>query len=81
MQQLNESAEKSPILGFVINTDSIKTEISTLTSICNDADQVYRTGSMKDYDSYKKEIKKKLENAGLEKVIDEINKQYTEWKK
>lgn len=81
MQQLNESSEKSPILGFVINTDSIKTEISTLTSICNDADQVYRTGSMKDYDSYKKEIKKKLENAGLEKVIDEINKQYTEWKK
>lgn len=81
MMELNETSEKSPILGFVINTDTIKTEISTLTSICNDADQVFRTGSMKDYDTYKASVDKKLKNAGIDKVIKEIDKQYKEWRK
>ena len=36
---------------------------------------------MTDFDTYMTGARKKLMDSGAQKVLDEMNKQYTEWKK
>lgn len=81
MQSINNSAEVSPVLGFMINTENIKTEVAQISSICKDADQVFLTGSAGDFNKYMSDLESKLKKAGIDKVIKEVNSQYKEWKK
>lgn len=81
MEKINSEAKVSPILGFMIDTNSIRTEVAQLTTITADADQVLRTGSMPDYDKYMDELKGKFDKAGIKTVLEEIEKQYNTWKK
>ncbi len=81
MQKLNEEAKVSPIMGFIINVDPIKTEVAQINSIYDDAEQVFFTGSMPDYDKYVNDLKKKFSDAGIDTVLAEINKQFAQWQK
>lgn len=76
MKELNETAEVSPVLGFIIDTSKIKTEVAQLTSVYNDAGQILTTGAMKDFDAYYSELEQKFKNAGIDKVIAEAERQY-----
>ena len=76
MKELNETAEVSPVLGFIIDTSKIKTEVAQLTSVYNDAGQILTTGAMKDFDAYYSELEQKFKNAGIDKVIAEVERQY-----
>ena len=71
-KQLNDSALKSPISGFVLNTDSISTELSQITTVRNEYASV--DNGTEDQAAYD-EMVEKLETAGQRKVIEEIQRQ------
>ena len=80
MQELNRSAEVAPILGFVPDLSAYKTNIAMINSIFTESIPVLSTGSMPDYDEYVTALKSRYKDAGIDDVVDEINKQYKEWK-
>lgn len=81
MQYNNEHADVSPINGFTFNPDAVATEVATVDSILTEIRPVIYTGSMTDFDSYIAEARKRLEQAGIEKIKAEVQKQLDEWLK
>lgn len=78
-KEFNDKAVASPTLGFYVNTADISTEIATLSNIVQEFKAPLFTGSV-DTDKYLSQLNEKLKAAGLEKVLNEIQKQYDEWK-
>lgn len=76
--ELNLSAKQSPILGFVLNTDPIKTEISQVAAVSGEYDRIIANGA-KNPDEYMSEYRKKLETAGINKIKDEVQRQIDEY--
>lgn len=81
MKVLNSEAKVSPDVGFIPDTDDLKTEIAMISAVVSETISVFNTGSMPDFDEYYNATLKRLDEAGIDKVLDSINKQYTEWKK
>jgi putative aldouronate transport system substrate-binding protein len=81
MRKNNDSAQTSSILGFMFDTEKIKTEIAQLNAVNSEITPIMNTGSMTDFDKYIEEVKKKMDNAGIEKVVAEAQRQIDEWKK
>lgn len=77
----NAEAERSKLLGFFIDTTPIKTQIAAVSSIITEINPVVVTGSMPDFDEYIKLVNSRLDDAGIEEIRTEIERQYTEWKK
>ncbi len=80
-QQLNKEAKISPVLGFVFDQKNIKNELAQISSIAAEAEPILKTGSMSDFDKFVSDLKKKHNDAGMQKVLKEIEKQYKEWEK
>ena len=77
--KMNDEARKSPVLGFVPNVDDINSEIANIANVKAEfkAKREYGTSPVDEwYDDYVA----KLKTAGIEKVRDELQKQYNEWK-
>lgn len=73
-------AEESSLLGFSFKTDSVKTEITNLQNVMSQyLDGIY-TGTL-DPDKAIPEMKEKLDKAGYEKVLKEMQKQFDEFRK
>lgn len=70
---INESAIKSPITGFSVDLSSIKSEIAQINSVVKEYAYL-STGAGYDEARYN-EYLKKLEASGVQKVLDEVNKQ------
>ncbi|MNG06855.1 hypothetical protein D3C84_901260 [compost metagenome] len=51
-----------------------------INAVNKEANPIFITGSMPDYPKYVEETKKKLVDAGIDKIMAEIQKQYDEWK-
>ena len=78
--ELNLSAKKSPIIGFVLDMEPIKSEISQVTAVGGEYARVIANGA-KDPDTYLEEYRKKLETAGIQKIKEEVQRQIDEyWK-
>jgi len=74
---INESAIKSPLTGFSLDLTNIKSEIAQINSIGKEYAYL-TTGAGYDEDKYE-EYLNKLETAGAQKVLDEVNKQLDEF--
>lgn len=72
--ELNLSAQESPLLGFVLNMDPIKTEISQISAVNTEYARVIANGA-KDPAEYMDEYRAKLEKAGIQRLKEEIQKQ------
>ena len=81
MKKVNESATKSKTLGFAFDTEPVKSEAAKITAAATELGKVIQCGCMTDFDTYMTGARKKLMDSGAQKVLDEMNKQYTEWKK
>ena len=77
--ELNETSEKSPLLGFVLDTDSIVSEISQVESILSEY-KVMKTGA-ENPDNYWDTMKKRLKSAGYDKIQAEVERQVKEFLK
>ena len=64
-----------------MDVSKFDTEIAAISEADDAAKTVLRIGNMDDFDSYMDKLRKKREKAGINTLLDDINKQYTEWKK
>jgi putative aldouronate transport system substrate-binding protein len=76
----NDSAERSPALGFVFNPEPVKNEIAAINNASQQYSTVVATGAV-DPEKAISEYLKKLEAAGADKVITEKQRQLDEWAK
>ena len=78
-KKMNDDAVKSPVMGFVPNTDSITTELSNITNVIAEYKAKEEFGTVA-RSEYWDEFMKKLDTAGINKVVEEIQKQYDEFR-
>lgn len=74
------AAESSPLLGFNFNAENVKTEISNISNVTAQYKAGLSTGTL-DPEEKLPEFNKKLEDADLEKVQEEMQKQFDEFLK
>jgi putative aldouronate transport system substrate-binding protein len=78
LQAYNEATVKSKALGFIFDTNSVKTEITALNNVTDQYKKVLETGTVDPADKLP-EFVAKLKSAGIEKVIAEKQKQLDAW--
>lgn len=79
-KKFNEASVQAPTLGFYFDTNPVRTEIAAIANVANEYAPPLLTGSV-DPEKYLPKANKKFKEAGLDKVLAEIQKQYDEWKK
>ncbi len=77
-EEMNNNAKKSVALGFVPYLDDLSTEIANIANIESEYVAKKDYGTVK-RDVYWDEYRGKLSQAGIEKVRDEVQKQYDEF--
>ncbi len=78
-KEYNNKAHKMKSFGFNFNTGAVKTEVSIISNIVKEYRPILETGTL-DADKVLKEYNEKLKANGIEKIRDEAQKQYDEWK-
>ncbi|MBO0994685.1 ABC transporter substrate-binding protein [Bacillus sp. SD088] len=78
-KEFNESAQPSPTLGFHFNSDPVRTEIASISNVSKEFYPALSTGSV-DPEEYLPKFNQKLKDAGIDKVLDEIQTQFDAWK-
>jgi putative aldouronate transport system substrate-binding protein len=78
-KQRNDNAKAPQFQGFVFNEESVKTEIANCNSIIKEYTPSLQTGAV-EVESTLQEFNQKLKTAGIDKIIDETQKQIDEWK-
>lgn len=79
-QAFIDDAITSPALGFSVDTKPIRTEIASISVVLDQYEDSLHTGTVEPEKTLK-EMNEELEKAGMSKVVDEIQNQYTEWQK
>jgi putative aldouronate transport system substrate-binding protein len=74
LKNWDNKAVITPFVGFNLNQDSIKTEIAQLNAVINEYYSQLKEGSVS-YDSVKAAYSAALRSAGIQRVIDECQKQ------
>lgn len=74
LRSWDDNSQASPLLGFTIDQTNIKSEISQIQAIISEYGADLGTGKLV-YADVKDEILSKLEAAGIDKVIEEVQAQ------
>lgn len=78
-KKLNEESKPSNVLGFTFNPEAVKTEAANIDALQREYGPIFSSGA-KDPEKVLPEFLEKMEKAGLQKVIDETQKQLDTWK-
>ena len=78
--KINDSAKRSPLLGFSPVMDNIKTEVASCSSALSEFLEVLDYGVV-DVDTAYNDFINKLDAAGADKIIAEVQAQVDEWVK
>ncbi|WP_171681780.1 DUF3502 domain-containing protein [Paenibacillus planticolens] len=78
--QADKTAMISPVMGFVFNTEPVKTQMANVDATLKELLYALDSGTA-DPDKYYEEFIKKLKNAGADDIIAEKQKQINEWRK
>ncbi len=81
MQENNEKGTAVKCLGFSFDSSNVRTEVAQLSAIYSEVNSVFDVGAMPDFDKYLKETQERVKEAGIDTLLEEVNKQYQEWKK
>ena len=79
-EEINDKAEKSDLLGFSLDLTPIENEIAQYTTIMKEYEYL-SYGATENYKELLEERNQKLKAAGSDKIIEEVQKQVTEWAK
>lgn len=79
-KEINDASEEAPSFGFDFDLDPVSTQTSEFRGILDEFGKALYTGSV-DPDEYLPKLLAKLETAGIQDVIDEMQRQVDEWKK
>ncbi|REK71323.1 ABC transporter substrate-binding protein [Paenibacillus paeoniae] len=77
--QENKQAQSSPILGFTFDPEPVQTEIANLQTVNDEYGPRLNTGSVSADEKLEEYIEKR-QRAGIDKVIEEIERQLQAWK-
>lgn len=69
----------SPLLGFSANTEAISSEVAAISNVVNEYRPMIECG-MADEKTYSEFIEK-LYGSGMQKYLDEVQRQIDEWLK
>jgi len=75
---MNNGATPSVVLGFSFVQDNVKTEMSQITNVVSEMYLPLIEG-LADVDQTRPKLQTALKDAGIEKVIAEVQKQIDEW--
>lgn len=78
MAEFNENAIKSKAIGFTFDSSSVKTEVAALNNVLNEYRFGLENGEM-DPAEYLPKFRQALKEAGIDKVIEEKQRQLDEW--
>ena len=76
-KEFNDNAYKSKLLGFTLNTDSIRTEVAQVSKIVGQYG-AFSKGS-EPIENYFDNYVSNMEKAGVKKICDEVQRQVDEW--
>lgn len=76
---INETADVSMILGFNLDVEPIQTELSSCSAVIEEYLSPIASGSV-DPDTELPKFREKLKSAGVDKIIEEVQRQINEWK-
>ena len=79
-KELNDTAKKSPLLGFVFDDSNFVAELSNMDAVFSEYASL-RNGTCDDVDKTLEEFKAKMEQAGISNVQKELQKQIDEFLK
>ncbi len=74
-RQINENAYRSPIMEFSFDKSSVEAELTNLSAIRTEYNNILSWGLAADPEAFLRERNEKLKAAGEDKVIAEINAQ------
>ncbi|SDZ57111.1 putative aldouronate transport system substrate-binding protein [Evansella caseinilytica] len=78
-EEFNEKSIPSPALGFYFDSNPVRTEIAAISNVTSEFSPALLKGAV-DPEEFIPEFNKKLYEAGMQDVLDEIQRQYDEWK-
>ena len=78
ISRINDEAEKSPLLGFSPNLDNLKVEVAGCRSAVSEFLKTLDYG-MVDVDASYEAFMAKLQAAGADKIISEVQTQIDQW--
>ncbi len=77
--EMEKNAQVSKLRGFVFDPTTVKTEMAQLTAVEKEIASL-SSGALAP-ESFMPKMLDKVEKAGMQKVLDEVQKQYDEWLK
>ena len=75
---MNDTAFPSVALGFVVDRTAIQTEIAQVTAILKEKGEPISNGFVA-FDDAAPALIDEINAAGAQKIIDEVQRQLTEW--
>lgn len=82
IEALNDSSIQDTNLGFVLDTKSIANEIAACSNVISqyDSNSSLKSGMVEDVNGTIDEFNAKLEENGVQRILDEVQKQLTAWR-
>ncbi len=78
-QQFNDEAVKSEALGFVFDSSSVTTEVASANNVYSEFIPAILCGSVEP-EVYVPQAVEKFKKAGIDRILEEANRQYDEWR-
>jgi putative aldouronate transport system substrate-binding protein len=78
-KKMNDEAYPSKALGFVVDRTPIQTEVAQVTAILDEAGRPIEWGWVA-YDDAMPDLLQRINDAGAQKIIDEVQRQLNDWK-
>ena len=79
LQGIQYLVRGSAVLGFFFDLEPVSTVVAVFVNVMDEFGKSLYTGSV-DPDEYLPKLQEKLEATGIDKVIEEMQKQIDEWK-
>lgn len=81
MKNYSEDSKPSRTLGYVFQTDQVAAEVDAVSRVVNEYRPVLETGMTEDADKTLNQFLEALDEAGMEKIIEENRRQLGVWLK
>lgn len=79
LEKYNDAAIAAPTMGFSFNSEAVRNELAAIGNVAEEFRIQLEVGAV-NVDEYIEKYKTKLKAAGIDKVLDEMQKQYDEWR-